>query len=140
MAIAKATMTKHSVPLTITRSAPEVDPLAVVAVAAGVAVAMAPTPPVTGPLSGSCEIRKNQQDVLIGNSTKWLLTRVSELPIFSAAAWNAWNVLPVDGALIDLQLNAERAHWTPLKSLTQPYPFHNEGLVYNGTRWAPRRL
>jgi len=77
-------------PLATTRPAPEEDelpdPLAeaelagAVAVAAGVAVAIAFTPPVTGPLSG---------------------TVVSELPIAMAALWNAANVLPVAGALID---------------------------------------
>jgi len=48
-------------------------------VAAGGAVATALKPPVTAPVSVSV---------------------ASPVPIFSAAAWNSWNVFPDDGALI----------------------------------------
>ena len=76
--------TTASAPEALSWRAPELpdDPaLAPLAVAAGGAVAMAPIPPVTGPLSWSV---------------------CSDAPTLTAAACQASNVLPVEGALIDL--------------------------------------
>lgn len=69
IAIARAAATRPQAPLATTRPAPEDgddpdDPLpeAAVAVAAGVAVRTAPTPPVLGPLSGTCRLTSHQYD------------------------------------------------------------------------------
>lgn len=88
--------------------APELDPdededpdddedAAADAVLAGGAVAMAPTPPVTGPLSLSC--KATSVDFRLNERRE--RTVFSLLPMAFAAAWKAWNVFPEEGALIE---------------------------------------